>query len=159
MKIRLLFEAFLAVAILSTPTFAQTTGAPVSAQPKVQAVRPVLHLDVQTNVEGPDPISTTFLKPIIDGLNETFELRPNRATIGESGLEVRIFVLAEKDQYFITTVVLAKTKDENLRIYVSSTVLITNKETAEVDGQGIFAVITDNIKAFINEISKTHSAL
>src|SRR6266436_4250405 len=153
MKIRLLFACLLAVAVFSIPTFAQTTGTPVPAQPKIKVARPVLYIDVQTETKGLDPVSTVLLKSVIAYLNESFDIRGGRAELAAGGFEIRMLILVKDGQYYVSAILLAKIRNEQIRAYVSSSVLITTKDSAEASGQDLFNDIDRSIDAFLTMLN------
>lgn len=141
----------LSIALLFQVSSLVLGAIPVTAQDtKALPPRPVFHIDVHSNVKGPDPVSTVFLKPVIDGLDEVFDIRPNHVPLNEEGFELRVFIVVNDDQYYVSFVLLAKLKNEDIRIYVCSDVLVTTKMNAEVDGQATFNDLAQAIDKFLD---------
>lgn len=159
MKLRLLFASILAFAVLSIPTFAQTMPKSVPQEnQKKPTTRPVLFVDIHGNTKGPDAVSAAFLKPIMDGLLEAYELHGGEAGANESAFELRVFILVKGDQYYVSAILLAHLRGENIRFYAGSATLVTVKETAEADGQHTFAYLADTINEFLDQISASNKS-
>ncbi len=125
------------------------------ASPLFAQSKPTLYMDVNTNVKGPDPVAQAFLKPIVDGLTEVFDIKPGTAKKGETSFEVRVFIVnGGVDKDFVTVIVTAKPdKEESFRIYIGSDTVLVTKEHAEADGNETLKDIGGGMTAFIDAMS------
>lgn len=121
---------------------------------QVQVKRPVFHLDVRSNVKDLDPVSTAFLKPVIDGLSKTYDLRPDRALADEGGFELRVSIVNKKHQYFVTAILVAKLRNQSTHYFVFSAIVVLSKDNATTDGEAVFKGIDANIDNFLITISQ-----
>jgi len=153
MKIKSLL---LAVAVLlAIPTFAQNTP---KAAPKEQPrlAQPVMYVDVATAGASKDPDSTAevFVNQIADGLSQAFDLKGGHVPKGETGFELRIYIINSGDKDFVTAILLIKPSEKSeLYVFLGGEALSTTSSEAEKDGQDTFEDIRKGIENFLDQNS------
>ena len=154
---KLKITSIIALAVLlavAGPLFAQDKGVQ-NTNPQVIGQAPAFYIDVQGKRTD---VADAYLKPVINGLTEAFDVKGGQVPKGNTGFELRVFVITKGDATFVTTILLAQISDKQpVYVLVGSSTTVVDAASADKLGKDTIQHIASAIDVFVDSMSKDRS--